>query len=104
MNRKVIETKKDKIKEWRHKWHISELWIFGSILREDFKPDSDIDFMISLENDAKFSYREFISMCNEMEKILDHPVDIVERRLIEQSPNYILRRHILGTLEKLNVA
>ena len=75
--------------------------LFGSALRDDFGPDSDIDLLLTFEPDAPWSLFDFVQMESELEAVLGRPVDLVERTSIERSDNWIRRRAILGAAELL---
>lgn len=94
----------DKIEVFCRKWKIKELSLFGSVLREDFRPDSDVDFLVTFEEGARWSFFDMVDMQDELKEILGREVDLVERRAVERSENYIRRRHILQSLEPLYVA
>lgn len=93
-----------KIGEFCRKWKITGFALFGSVLREDFRPDSDIDVLVSFEPDARWSLMDVVEMQDELETLLGRKVDLVERRAIERSENYIRRRYILDSAEPLYVA
>ena len=92
------------IAEFCRRWRIVEFAVFGSALREDFRPDSDVDVLVTFEPGARWSFQNWLDMTSEIEIILGRKVDLVERRLVEQSRNYIRRRHILSHLERVYVA
>ena len=94
----------DKIGVFCRKWKIKELALFGSVLREDFRPDSDVDLLVTFETDSQWSLFDMIDMQDELKEVLGREVDLVERRAVELSENYIRRRHILQSLEPLYVA
>ena len=93
-----------KVAEFCRKWRVAELALFGSVLREDFGPGGDIDVLVSFEPHARWSLMHVVEMQNELEAILSRKVDLVERRAIEQSENYIRRRYILDSAEAVYVA
>jgi hypothetical protein len=99
-----VELSKDKIQDFCLKWKVTELALFGSVLRDDFRPDSDIDVLVSFEPAARWSLMAMVEMQDELEKILGRKVDLVERSAIERSENYIRRRHILASAEPYYVA
>jgi len=74
------------------------------VLREDFGPDSDVDVLVVFAEDARWSFFDLMTMQGELKEILGREVDLVERRAVERSENYIRRRHILQSLEKVYVA
>lgn len=86
------------------KWRIVEFAVFGSILRDDFRPDSDVDVMVVFEPDARWDFEHLLEMTNELKNIFGRKVDLVEKRFIEGSENYIRRRHILNHMESIYVA
>ena len=99
-----IRVSKDRVKAFCRRWKVRELAVFGSILREDFRPESDIDVLVTFALDTSWRLDHVLEMKEELQKIFGRPVDLVERRLIENSPNYIRRKHILNNLETLYVA
>ena len=56
--------------------HIQELALFGSVLRKDFKPDSDIDILVEFAPDAGIGYQRFFRLQDELEAILGREVDL----------------------------
>ena len=80
---------------------IARLALFGSALRDDFGPDSDVDLLVTFEPDAPWSLFDFVQMESELEAVLGRPVDLVERTSIERSDNWIRRRAILDSAETL---
>ena len=86
------------------KWKIKEMSFFGSVLREDFRPDSDIDIMVSFEDDATWGILELVRMKRELKILLGREVDLLTRKSIEQSQNWIRRQEILGTAQVVYVA
>ena len=90
--------------EFCRKWKITDLALFGSVLREGFRPDSDIDVLVSFEPSARWSLMDVVEMQDELERVLGRKVDLVKRRAVERSENYIRRRHILESAEPVYVA
>jgi len=86
------------------KWKIKEMFFFGSVLREDFRPDSDIDIMVSFEDNATWGILELVRMKRELKTLLGHEVDLLTKKSIEQSHNWIRRQEILGTAQVVYVA
>jgi hypothetical protein len=99
-----INIPKAKIEAFCRRWKIKEFALFGSVLRDDFRPDSDVDVLVVFEGDSRWSLFEMIDMQDELKEILRREVDLVERRAVERSENYIRRRHILQSLEPVYVA
>ncbi len=94
----------DRIKEFCHRWKIVELSLFGSALREDFRPDSDVDLLVRFAPDADWSLLDHARMERELSEILGREVDLVSRTAVEASPNWIRRREILSTARALYAA
>lgn len=99
-----VEIPKEKVAAFCRKWKIAEAWLFGSALREDFRPDSDVDVLVSFEPGAEWSFGQWLDMEEELGRILGRKVDLVKRKAVEESENYIRRKHILSSLEPVYVA
>lgn len=99
-----IEIPQEKIAEFCRKWRIREFALFGSVLREDFQPNSDIDVLVTFAPEARYSLFDLVRMQDELKEICGREVDLVERKSIERSENYIRRKHILDSLEVVYVA
>lgn len=75
---------------------VKELALFGSAVRDDFRHDSDVDFLVSFENDDAGPWgRKYGELRQDLESLLGRRVDIVPRRAIERSRNWIRRKNIL---------
>ncbi len=83
---------------------IAELALFGSVLRDDFGPNSDIDVLVKFSPEAKLSFLDLQQMEEELSGILGRPVDLVERVAVEQSRNWIRREDILGSAKTIYAA
>jgi predicted nucleotidyltransferase len=90
--------------EFCQSWKIKELYFFGSVLREDFRSDSDIDIMVTFQADSNWGLLEFVHMKRELQTLLGREVDLITKKSIEQSPNWIRRQEILGTAQPVYVA
>jgi hypothetical protein len=85
----------DKIADLCRRWKVKELALFGSVLRDDFRPDSDVDVLVEFEPNDAWSLFDLMEMNDELAELFGRRVDLVERAAVEQSPNWIRRRHIL---------
>jgi len=83
------------------RWHIAQISVFGSALRSDFRPDSDIDVLIEFE-DGKAPGLAYVSMANEIENLFGRPVDLVTRFAVERSKNPFRREEILRTAKVIH--
>jgi predicted nucleotidyltransferase len=95
---------KDKIQVFCRQHYIHDLGLFGSVLRDDFRPDGDIDILVGFEQKHKPGLIELGTMEEELVHIFGQNVDLVERQAIEKSQNYIRRRHILKSVEPIYAA
>ncbi len=94
-----IEIPKERIADFCGRWKIVELRLFGSVLRQDFRPDSDVDILVTFSRDAQWSLLDHVAMEEEASAIFGRKVDLVSRRAIERSENYIRRKAILETAQ-----
>jgi len=91
-----MEIPRAKIIDFCHKWKINEFGLFGSVIRDDFNPDSDIDVCVSFASDAHPSLYDLAIMEEELKEIFGRKVDMVEKAGIR---NPFRRREILKSLE-----
>ena len=99
-----LHVSKDTIAEFCRKWKITEFALFGSVLREDFRPDSDVDVLVTFSPDSDWGVEHLLDMKEELETLFGRTVDLVEKRLVEESRNYIRRKHILSHMEAVYAA
>ncbi len=95
----AIELPMENIAEFCHKWQVTEFALFGSILRDDFRPDSDIDVMVQFHPDAHPTFRTLDQMEAELQTIFRREVDLITRQGIETSRNYLRRHDILSSAQ-----
>ncbi len=86
------------------RWQISELALFGSVLRADYGPESDIDLLVRFRPEARHTLLDLAEMEHELGIAFGRKADLVERSMIERSGNYIRRRAILGTAQTIYAA
>jgi uncharacterized protein len=80
------------------KYQVAELAAFGSVLRPDFGPSSDVDFLVAFQNnDCGPWMSKLTDMQEDLARLLGRAVDLVNKRGIEQSANQIRREAILGS-------
>ena len=94
----------DRLAAFCQRWKIVELAVFGSLLREDFGPESDVDFLVRFAPAAQWSLFDHFRMELELVDLLGREVDVVDREAIESSPNWLRRREILGTARTIYAA
>ena len=81
------------------RWQITRLGLFGSVLREDFGPDSDVDILARFDPAATHTLLDLERMEDELESILGRDVDLLSWRGVERSRNRYRRKAILGSVE-----
>lgn len=96
-----VLAKSRQITEYCHKWGLRELALFGSVLRDDFGPSSDIDVLVDLLPESKCSLWDVPEMSQELEAILGRQVDMVFKGGLK---NPFMRREILGNCRVLYAA
>jgi hypothetical protein len=89
------------IAEFCRRWKVSEFGLFGSVLREDFDPDSDIDVLISFAPDARWSLFEWLEMIDELKRFFGREVHLVSRAALR---NPFRRHEILRTVRIIHAA
>ncbi|MCH9019219.1 MAG: nucleotidyltransferase family protein [Proteobacteria bacterium] len=104
MARARIHIASERLAEFCRRWKIAELALFGSALRSDFKPDSDVDMLVTFEAGAAWSLMDHVRIQDELADLLGRKVDLVSRKGIERSRNYIRRKAILGSAEVIYAA
>ena len=101
MRSKKFTLPRKKIAEFCKRWSITEFSLFGSVLRDDFRPDSDVDVLVTIDPKAHIGLFEIAQMQIELEKIFKRPVDLVEK---EGLCNPYRRREILSTAQVIYAA
>jgi uncharacterized protein len=91
-----IESSFNDLQSFCRKWKIVELALFGSVLRKDFRSDSDVDVLVTFAVDASWSLLDFSRMQDELSSILGRGVDLVD---IKGLRNPFRRKEILATKE-----
>jgi uncharacterized protein len=99
-----IDLPLDQIAAFCQRLKITEFALFGSVLRDDFRPDSDIDVLVTFAPETTQSPSDLIAMQEEIEAIFGRKVDLIDRIGVEHSRNYIRRREILNSATTVYVA
>lgn len=87
----------DKIDNFCRKWGVKQLELFGSVLRDDFRPDrSDVDIMMILSPERRYTLFDIVHMEEELAGLFGRKVHLTERSTVEKSENYIRRQSILS--------
>jgi len=83
------------------RWGITQFSLFGSVLRPDFRPDSDVDVLLTFSPDARWTLLDITRLQDELALILGRSVDVVEEKSLK---NPFRRREILRTRQVLYAA
>jgi predicted nucleotidyltransferase len=97
-----IAVPREQIEAFCAKWGIKEFSLFGSILREDYSPDSDVDVLITFQPGRQMTFESFIEMREALSEIFSgREIDLTEKRLVK---NPFRRHEILTTREIIYAA
>jgi len=96
-----IPIDRERVAEFCARWKILEFSLFGSVLREDFRPDSDVDVLVTFDPDARWGLFDLVDMQEELKALFGRDVDLVET---EGLRNPFRRRAILRSKEVIHAA
>jgi predicted nucleotidyltransferase len=82
------------IADFCQRWKITEFALFGSVLRDDFRPDSDIDVLVTFESELSSTWDDWLKMQEEIETLFGRKVDLVCKKYLK---NPYRRYEILRT-------
>jgi predicted nucleotidyltransferase len=99
-----LDIPSERVREFCRKWGVREFALFGSVLREDFGPGSDVDVLVTFAADATPSLFDHVDMEEELAELFGRPVDVVSRGAVEQSQNPFRRRSILESARVIYAA
>lgn len=91
----------DQIVEFCQRWKITEFALFGSILRDDFRSNSDIDVLVTFAPNSSWSLFDWVDMTDELEALFGRKVDIADK---EKLKNPYRRQEILRTHQVIYVS
>jgi predicted nucleotidyltransferase len=101
----AIEIDKEKLRDFCRRWKVTEFALFGSATRpEEFRDDSDVDVLVQFAAGVKWGLFDLVHAQDELAQLFGRKVDLVERRLVEESDNRFRRRSILNSAVLLDVA
>jgi predicted nucleotidyltransferase len=104
MTEQKVSIPRNEITAFCRRWKVVEFSLFGSILRDDFRPDSDVDVLVTFAPDSRVSLFDLVHMEDELKNLFGRDVDLVERAAIEKSENYIRRKSILSNTQVVYAA
>ena len=90
-----LKIEPERLKEICQQWKITELALFGSVLREDFNAQSDIDILVSFDEGAAIAFFDLDAIEEQLSKLFNRSVDVVTKKAVEQSHNWIRKQNIL---------
>jgi predicted nucleotidyltransferase len=96
-----VTVDRDRIESFCGKWNVRELSLFGSVLTDEFRTDSDVDVLVVFDEDAGWSAFDIVEMIDELRGIFGRKVDLVEKDAIR---NPFRRHHILRNHEVIYAA
>lgn len=99
MNISHAQFSQDQLEHFCSRWQIIELALFGSFLTDRVRFDSDVDLLVTFAEDTHWSLLDHVQMEDELEKIFGRPVDLVAKKAVEQSYNWLLRQEILNSAQ-----
>jgi hypothetical protein len=99
-----IPIPREEVEKFCRKWSISEFSLFGSVLRDDFRVDSDVDVLVTFAADTHWTLFDLVHMEDELKVIFGRNVDLVIRDSVERSENPIRRQAILSTAQRIYAA
>jgi predicted nucleotidyltransferase len=92
-----VAVTQEQIAAFCEKWKITKLELFGSVLRADFRADSDVDVLATFQEDADLTIHTLVEMEDQLRLLFGREVDLVEREAVERNRNWIRRRNILSS-------
>lgn len=87
----------ERIAEFCKRWQITEFALFGSVVRGDLRPDSDIDVLVTFAPDSRRTLLDEAQMELDLEAVFGRRVDLASKSAVEKSHNWIRRKQILDT-------
>ena len=102
--RSRISIPRTEIAAFCQRWNVVEFALFGSVLRDDFAPDSDIDVLLTFAPGQVYTFMDLTAIEAELRAIFGRRVDVVDKDAVRASPNYIRRRAILSAAEVIYAA
>lgn len=101
MKTQNIDIPKEKIAQFCQHWHITKLSLFGSVLRNDFRPESDVDVLVEFQSEYTPGFLKFHQIQEELSTILNNrQIDLVTPKFL----NHHIRDRILLEAEVYYVA
>jgi uncharacterized protein len=95
-----IDVPEKKIKEFCQRYQVQRMALFGSVLRDDFRPDSDIDILVVFDHSANTSFMTLGKMKRELSTLFQRPVDLVPQEGLKPA----IREAVLSSAQEVYAA
>jgi uncharacterized protein len=95
-----ITINRDRLAEICERYSVQELALFGSVLRDDFRADSDVDLLVSFKPGTRMSLFRFVELQEELEALFGRPVDLVPRDGLKR----LIRKQVIDSSEVVYAA
>jgi uncharacterized protein len=92
------------LSEFCRHWHITEIALFGSVLRDDFSPESDVDLLVSFAPEFRRGLIETLEIQSQLQHLLGREVDLIVKKALERSENTPRRDRILSSAQVIYAA
>ena len=99
MDNIVFRVPTEELAHFAQRWRIREIALFGSVLRSDFRLESDVDVLVTFDEPADWGLLAHVQMQQELEAIFGRSVDLVSRKALEGSANWLRRNNILKSAQ-----
>ncbi|MEX2430471.1 MAG: nucleotidyltransferase family protein [Dehalococcoidia bacterium] len=99
-----VEIPYERLEAFSRKWDLTEVALFGSIVTDHFRPDSDVDVLVTFSPSSTATLFAMVHMREELEEIFGRKVDLLTRAGVERSRNYIRRKAILESARTIYAA
>ena len=99
-----LKIPRSEISSFCERWNIAEFSIFGSAVGTDFRPDSDVDVLVAFNPNSRISLFEMAQMQDELEVIFGRKVDLISKKGLGNSRNYLRRKAILESAQVIHEA
>jgi predicted nucleotidyltransferase len=104
MNVGTLQVADETLRDFCRRWGVAEFAVFGSVLRDDFRTDSDVDVLVTWEAGVKRTYFDLLDMKDELGALFGRDIDIAQRHVVEADRNPYRRKGILESARTLYAA
>lgn len=98
MSKPHVSVPHEQLADFCRRWKVTELSFFGSVMRDDFRPDSDVDVLVTFDPNADWSLFDLVTMQDELAGVLDRKVDLLEEAALRnpyRRPTILHSKHVL---------